>query len=115
MTQALGLRYLWVDSLCIIQDDVADWNHEAMLMSHFYEQAYCTIAAAAAPDGMVGCFAQRVQDDCLVPLPQNERTSVCGNLYLVKPRKADGLFDSEPLVSLISWVLLSSCTWLIPS
>ena len=86
-----------------------------MRMSHVYKQAYCTIAVAAAPDGMVGCFTQRVQDDCLVPLPHNERTSTCGNLYLAKPHKADELFDSEPLVSLISWVLLSSSTWLIPS
>ena len=101
VTQALGLRYLWVDSLCIIQDDQADWKNEAMRMSHVYEQSYCTIAAAAASDGTVGCFAQSAQDDCLVPLPQSEQTSGGGNMYLAKPRRPKGHFDSGPLVSLI--------------
>jgi hypothetical protein len=105
VTQSLGLRYLWVDSLCIIQDDKHDWKKEAMRMSHVYEQAYCTIAAAAAPDGTVGCFAQSVQDDCLVPLPHNQRTLGCGNAYLAKPRRPRGLeFDSEPLVSSLAHV-----------
>jgi Heterokaryon incompatibility protein (HET) len=103
VTQSLGLRYLWVDSLCIIQNDEDDWRNEAMTMSDIYEQAYCTIAAAAAPDGVTGCFAQSVQDDCLVPLPHSSRTLGCGNTYLARPRKPEGLyFDGGPLVSVIS-------------
>jgi hypothetical protein len=45
--QTLRLRYLWIDSLCIIQDDDADWKNEAAMMGLVYEQAFCTIAAAA--------------------------------------------------------------------
>ncbi|KAK1240155.1 hypothetical protein MKX08_007597 [Trichoderma sp. CBMAI-0020] len=43
VTKALGLRYLWVDSLCIIQDDRNDWAIESSKMSDVYRNAYVTI------------------------------------------------------------------------
>lgn len=48
VTRRLGIRYLWVDSLCIIQDDVDDWTKEAARMGDVYMNAVCTIAAHAA-------------------------------------------------------------------
>ncbi|KAK1707868.1 hypothetical protein BDP67DRAFT_581527 [Colletotrichum lupini] len=32
MTRKLGIRYLWIDALCIVQDDIADWSREASTM-----------------------------------------------------------------------------------
>ena len=46
LTRSLGLRYLWIDSLCIIQDSVDDWTKEANSMADVYENSVCTIAAA---------------------------------------------------------------------
>lgn len=43
--QNLGFRYIWVDALCIIQDDEADWEREAMRMGDIFEGSVCTIAA----------------------------------------------------------------------
>ena len=45
-TLALGYKYLWIDSLCIIQDSVdkADWNYEARLMATVYGNASCNLA-----------------------------------------------------------------------
>ena len=37
--RALSIRYLWVDCLCIIQDDVSDWESESALMSLVYGHA----------------------------------------------------------------------------
>jgi hypothetical protein len=47
ITRELGVRYLWVDALCIIQDDIQDWQRESGAMIKIYSEAYFTIAAAS--------------------------------------------------------------------
>ncbi|KAF2183526.1 HET-domain-containing protein, partial [Zopfia rhizophila CBS 207.26] len=54
VTRALGVSYLWIDSLCIIQDSKEDWEAEAALMARVYENAQITIAAHAANDSTTG-------------------------------------------------------------
>ncbi|KAH6632997.1 heterokaryon incompatibility protein-domain-containing protein [Boeremia exigua] len=54
-----GFRYLWIDSLCIMQDDTADWARESKCMRKVYSHAAFTIAATAAEDGSVGLFFYR--------------------------------------------------------
>lgn len=44
----LGLKYLWVDSLCIIQDSTEDREREIAHMAQIYKNAFVTISAAAA-------------------------------------------------------------------
>jgi hypothetical protein len=58
-TRNLGVRYIWIDSLCIIQDSKEDWEHEAALMGSVYEHSYCNIAASKASNGNDGCFTTR--------------------------------------------------------
>ncbi len=64
ITKRLGCRYLWVDSLCIIQDDY-DWRTEAAKMSSVYQNSFFNIAAVRGPDGQSGCFAHRDLQDVL--------------------------------------------------
>lgn len=54
----LNIRYLWIDSLCIIQegDNFKDWEHEVTKMSEVYSNSFCNISAAAAPDGTYSMF-----------------------------------------------------------
>ncbi|KAB2569242.1 hypothetical protein DBV05_g12080, partial [Lasiodiplodia theobromae] len=59
ITQALGIHYLWIDALCIIQDSTADWEVESAQMSAIYENAHLTVAATAAPNSDAGIFAAR--------------------------------------------------------
>lgn len=54
----MNYRYLWIDSLCIIQDDSGDWEQEAASMATVYSNATLTLAATAAPDGSKGCQFQ---------------------------------------------------------
>lgn len=42
-----GLQFLWIDSLCIVQDDLADWEEEAANMDAVYSNAYLTLAATS--------------------------------------------------------------------
>ena len=52
-------RYLWIDSLCIIQDSREDWQSESGLMRHVYKNAWLNIAATAAADSSSGLFIDR--------------------------------------------------------
>jgi hypothetical protein len=56
VTKELGIQYIWIDSLCIIQDSASDWAYEAARMASVYIGALFTIAAAWAPNGTFGCF-----------------------------------------------------------
>ena len=44
----LGIPYLWIDSLCIVQYDESDWAVESSRMASVYSNSYLTIAAAAS-------------------------------------------------------------------
>lgn len=48
VTRRLGLHYLWIDSLCIIQDDSDDWDEQSMLMGKIYHESTITIMAATS-------------------------------------------------------------------
>ena len=54
----LGISFLWIDSLCIIQDSDEDWRDQAGRMADIYENAYLTLAATKSRDGSGGCFAE---------------------------------------------------------
>jgi hypothetical protein len=57
VARALGIQYLWIDALCIFQDDTDDWRAEASKMSEVYSHAVVTIAATSAEsvsDGFLG-------------------------------------------------------------
>jgi hypothetical protein len=59
ITRRLSVRYLWIDSLCIIQDSTEDWNNESSSMGDIYMNCFCNIAATGAFDGRTGCFVDR--------------------------------------------------------
>lgn len=71
-TRGLGLQYLWVDSMCIVQDDADDWASESANMARVYGLSTCTIAAANSGSGDAGCFMTRNQyrvRPCIIPNP----------------------------------------------
>ncbi|CAG8980991.1 hypothetical protein HYALB_00013789 [Hymenoscyphus albidus] len=59
ITKSLGLTFLWIDSLCIIQDSIDDWRKESALMADVYGGSAITVAAADAKNSSIGCFFQR--------------------------------------------------------
>ena len=59
ITRNLGYRYLWIDSLCIIQDDVDDWAFESTTMSRIYSNCVLTIAALWGDNSHAGCYVER--------------------------------------------------------
>jgi hypothetical protein len=58
-TRRLGLRWIWIDSLCIIQDDSDDWQKEAAQMADIYQHAYVTLAATTSGDSSGGLYTNQ--------------------------------------------------------
>ena len=57
----LKVRYIWIDSLCIMQDpdDLEDWTREAASMDRVYLHSFLNISALAAADSSASFFAER--------------------------------------------------------
>ena len=69
VVRSLGMRYLWIDSLCIVQDDQDDWRREAAMMSDIYANAYLTMYAAHSTSCDSGFLEGRAPDP-IVKMPQ---------------------------------------------
>ncbi|XXH04541.1 hypothetical protein Hte_010958 [Hypoxylon texense] len=70
ITKKLMVRYLWIDSLCIVQDDASDFSRECSRMHMIYSRALCTIAAMDSENGDGGCFVPRDElrvKPCAIP------------------------------------------------
>ncbi|KAI8945962.1 heterokaryon incompatibility protein-domain-containing protein [Xylaria longipes] len=65
VTRALSIPYLWVDALCIIQDDLFVWEKESSAMADVYRRAYITICTPNSPSCRQG-FLERNPDSITV-------------------------------------------------
>ena len=71
VTRSIGVQYLWIDSLAIIQDDPDDWKREAEMMGDVYAYAYITIAAARARNSTAGFLGPRTPTTYVRITPTN--------------------------------------------
>lgn len=55
----LGIKYLWIDSICVVQDDILDWQRQSAKMESYYSGAFVVIAAASADSGNAGFLKER--------------------------------------------------------
>jgi hypothetical protein len=80
VTRKLNIQYLWIDSLCIIQWNQKDWEHEAKLMEGVFASAYCTIAATSADNSGAGFLQRNVSNECvLVHDASGRRFYICAD------------------------------------
>ncbi|RSM18252.1 hypothetical protein CDV31_002978 [Fusarium ambrosium] len=76
VTRNMGVRFLWIDSVCIIQphkncsvkgcDSLGDWREEACQMGGYYGKSYVTIAATSAQSSKAGFLRRPTgnEEDC---------------------------------------------------
>jgi hypothetical protein len=108
ITRALGIQYLWIDSLCILQDSTEDWLTESVTMGLVFKNAVVTIAADASPNSSVGIVGDPTEDrQSRTPLVRTRCRSpsrkLSGFLYFEKESHKD-YKDRGPL-SQRGWVL----------
>ncbi|OBT86755.1 hypothetical protein VE02_04233 [Pseudogymnoascus sp. 03VT05] len=102
ITRELGLQYIWIDSLCIVQDSPEDWTFEVSYMTDVYRNAYVTLAADMAHNSDAGLF---VTETCATngapqvrQFSQVDDTGICQILVRLnwpKPGKNRHLGDVE--------------------
>jgi len=82
IARKLGVRYVWIDSICIIQDNYEDWKREAKTMGLVYEKAYLTISASESPGDDAGFLTPNPQVKMDVMLPFELGCPASGHIYL---------------------------------
>jgi hypothetical protein len=98
ITRQLGVDYVWIDCLCIIQGSLEDWTTEVAVMGKVFEHAYCTIALAEAKTPHDGAFVRR---DPRTSTPVRIARVFGGELLLQPPNTQKG-FAGGPDDSLSS-------------
>lgn len=63
VARRLGIGYIWIDSLCIIQGPQGDFNTEGAKMHQVYRNSYCNIAIVDSADSTGGLFRDRDPED----------------------------------------------------
>jgi hypothetical protein len=118
ITRNLGLKYLWIDALCIIQDSHEDWVIEAAKMDYIYEHATVTIAAEASPDsltGIVGSTEAHRHDQSTLPKARchSNASNIFGTIQFRIDRESRIQRRSRSVLSDRAWTLqeeiLSPC------
>lgn len=49
VASSLGLAYIWIDALCIVQDDLSEWAHEAAQMANVFSNTFPEAEILLAP------------------------------------------------------------------
>src|SRR5271155_4614064 len=83
ITRELGKEYLWIHSLCILQDSKEDWQRESSKMGTLYSNAFLTISAAGSTDSTQGIFRPRSVPS-IPPVKINPRDSDYTSLYVAE-------------------------------
>jgi len=101
-TKAMGIQYLWIDSLCICQGDGGDWDVEAGNMSKVYSNSTLNLAASGALDGNHHLLPLRKRDPPLDLVTKSGGTKYAFRYaYWARQSKT---FESLPLHSR-AWVV----------
>jgi hypothetical protein len=84
LTRGLDIEYLWIDSLCIVQDDEEDWRYEAGEMAGVYQNATLVIAAADAKDSTEGFFISERRHESTRKVPYIKKGVMEGSFNIAR-------------------------------
>jgi hypothetical protein len=109
-TRLLGFEYLWVDRLCIIQDDPADIHQEIAAMPEVYRRATLTISASSAKSSNEGFLhtstaTYQKLDQSLVALRYRCSDARYGRAILNRQTARDDLVDTRSPVNRRAWIM----------
>lgn len=100
LAKHFGVEYIWIDSLCIIQQDFNDWATESLRMPDVYKGAICNFAASAAKDGRAGLYSPRSKHfstPCKITMPRADMRIGKQTVYLIDQELWLGRVTDSPL------------------
>ena len=110
IARKLGIRYLWIDAVCIIQDSEEDWQQQSGMMQRIYMEAYLNIAATVSKNSTEGLFRQR-------SLSATEPCILCSSIAKILSEDAKGnyYFCVDPLewIRNVANAPLNSRAWVL--
>lgn len=89
VTESLGFHYIWIDSLCIIQDSLTDWEEQSSLMALVYGNADLVLAASSASSTEDGFLKERKgyrESSLRLASVQNQSRAVTLRYRLLQPK-----------------------------
>ena len=95
----LNLQYIWIDSLCIIQDSDEDWSVESALMADIYRNATITLSAAASKGPNDGLFVSVPVENRAVKIEPTVVTSQQPYRNFYTRHRIDHHRRNQPLLS----------------
>jgi len=130
ISEELDVRYVWIDSICILQcgDDGADWRREALKMAQYYQFSLLTIAGTMSnmENGLLNPYLDDLTPwaSRLVQLPYRDKTNTQAGFFYVYRRKVRLVDDYWALVRsstlfrrgwiLQEWLLSTRLLWYTP-
>jgi hypothetical protein len=116
ITRKLGIRYLWIDAICIVQDSAEDWRRQSSSMLSIYELGWLNISLSGS-EIAAGCFSKRNArlnrccrlPSALVPLISLSTTGVKDDTeiypYAYSSPVSHAMFVQNGFLSRRGWVL----------
>jgi hypothetical protein len=109
IARSLGIPFLWIDAICILQDSAKDWHTEAPRMKDVYSNAELVIAASSSNDVNAGIFSTRpvaksAQLPWIIPITKSDKNDLRQEELYVNIRKDSSTPMEDTMASLV-------CRW----
>ena len=86
ITRRLGVQYLWIDTLCIVQDDRTDWREQSARMSDIYRHSMLNISATTASNCREQILTKRdVRFTSIALVLQSNDFNLNGKVIRIRP------------------------------
>jgi len=101
----MGYRYLWIDSLCIIQDSKEDWQKEVSKMGEVYKNCVFMISAEFCHDHTESFFSLAAEKDYVVQGCHSPARGFCGSIYTYHTTNKDAERLARGVLQTRAWAL----------
>lgn len=108
IARRLGIRYLRIDAICIIQDDPEDLRAEAAKMKDIYQNAYCTIAVTGGTSidqGILLRTSQILNADNLLQACTGGQSPIYFGRHIITPSPIKHRLIADSRLNTRGWIL----------